>query len=191
MRRFLWASLMMLTACSVPELNTEGARVRWSPDDPAGCRPVGTLRETEGGGLRSYDANKAAAQNRIRNEAAKLGANAVVLLTEVHGDSEEGAQSFSNGVPGLSTPNPRCSNCVLLTARAYACDLPPAQPVAETPAPKPVAPPIMAPPLTLPPPEPAAEPQPAAPPVIVVPAPAAPPVIIIIQPALPPPPPEK
>ncbi|APR84724.1 Hypothetical protein A7982_10073 [Minicystis rosea] len=181
----LGAFSLFMTACVPAELSPEGAKVKWSQEDPAGCRALGTLREAEGGGLRSYDTNKTAAEARLRNEAARLGANAMVLLTEVHGDSEEGAQSFATGVAGLSTPNPRCTNCVLLTARAYACELP--APVAE----KPAAPPPAAPPIALPeappPAAPAAEPPPApaASPPIIIQTPVAPPVIIIIQPTMP------
>lgn len=174
MRSVAWACLL-LAGCAAPELSGEGARVKWSKDDPAGCRPVGTLRELEGGGLRSYEANRTAAETRLRNEAARLGGNAVVLLTELHGDSDDGAREFNTGVAGLATPNPRCTNCVMLTARAYACEAPPAQPVAEAPAPPPALPP------------PAVHPEPAAaPPPVVVPVPAPPPVIIIIQPGPPP-----
>jgi hypothetical protein len=181
--RSTWLACVLLTACSAPELSPAGSKVSWSKDDPANCRPVGTLRELEGGGLRSYEANRAAAETRLRNEAARLGGNAVVLLTELHGDSEDGAREFATGVAGLATPNPRCTNCVLLTARAFACDAPPAQPVAEAPPAPPPPPP--APPPPPPPAEPAAAPPPQP---IYVPVPAPPPVIIIIQPG---PPPEK
>lgn len=176
------ACLLLLTACATPELSEEGARVRFARQDPSGCRAVATLREAEGGGMRSYAANRKAAEARIRNEAGRLGGNAVVLVKEVHGESEEGARAFQTGVAGLATPNPVCSNCVILEARAYACERPLPEPVAETPHP-PLKRPRAAPPPVLPPPEvPAAEPaEPAEP--IIVPAPAAPPVIIIIQPA--------
>jgi hypothetical protein len=188
MRGVIWGSLVLLTtgltACSVPELSAEGSRVAWSASDPAGCRSVSTLREAEGGGLRTYARNRAAAETRIRNEAARTGANAVVLLTEVHGDSEEGAEAFASGVAGLTTSKARCSNCVLLTARAYSCA---ALPAAE-PAPR------AAPPRYLPAePEPALEPvppaapaapppPPALPPPVEIQTPGEPPVIILLQP---------
>jgi len=175
--RTLLVGCLVLTACSMPELSAGGAQVQWSDGDPAGCRTVATLHELEGGGLRTYASNKTAAEARLRNEAARRGANAMVLLAEVHGNSEEGARAFDNGVPGLSTPNARCTNCVALMARAYACSSLPALPVAEPPEVKPAPPVVVA-----PPPEPVVQPpvQPA--PIYVVPAPETPPVIIIIQP---------
>jgi len=190
--RTILAACLLLTACSAPELTTEGSRVRWSDSDPPGCRALATLREVEGGGLRSYEANRKAAESRMRNEAGRIGANAMVLLTELHGDSEEARLTFASGVPGLTTPNAGCSNCVQLTARAYACASLPAAPVAEAPAPPPMPVVPVAPPILAPPAAPAAEPpppQPAAPQPIYVPAPVSAPVIIIIQPA--PPPPQK
>jgi hypothetical protein len=199
MRTTLAACLLLLTACSAPELTTEGSRVVWSKDDPPGCRMLGTLREAEGGGLRSYEANRKAAESRLRNEAGRIGANAMVLLTEVHGESDEGVRAFSSGVPGLTTPNAGCTNCVQLVARAYQCASLPAAPVAEAPPPPPApvvpaAPPILAPtapPVAEPPPAAELPPPPAAPQPIYVPAPANGPVIIIIQPPPAPPPPQK
>lgn len=167
MREMLLACVL-LAGCATPELSTGGARVHVAEGDPAGCRPIATMRESEGGGLRSYEANRSHAETRLRNEAARMGGNAMVLLSEVHGASEEGNAEFATGVAGLSTPNPRCSNCVILTARAYACDLLPvaaAAPVVPAAAPA----------------EPAAAPA-AEPPPVVAPVPAEPPVLIIIQP---------
>lgn len=139
---------LLLTACATPELSAEGSRVRWADHELPSCRPIATLREAEGGGLRSYAANRDAAAARLRNEAARIGGNAVVLLREVHGGSEAGRDAFATGVAGLTSPTSPCSNCVILAARAYACE--------GSSAPAEEAPP------------PAMTPVPAAPPVIIV-----------------------
>jgi hypothetical protein len=181
MRRILVASLL-LTACSSSELSHGGRAVVVADLEPAGCRALGTVREAEGGGLRSFVDNRSLAEARMRNEAARLGGNSMVVVSEERGDTDHGAEHFTTGVAGLSSPNPRCTNCVEMMARVYSCS-------GQTPAPIAVEP-------SRPSPMPAAEPPPmapppAAPPSWAVPPPAAPPpIIIIIQPP-PMPPPER
>jgi hypothetical protein len=157
--------------------------------EPAGCRTLGTVREAEGGGFRSFGANRDIAEARMRNEAARLGGNSIVVISEERGDTDTGAEHFTTGVAGLASPNPRCTNCVQMMARVFSCaGQAPAPIAAEQTRPVPVMePPPMAPPPRAPPPswtQPSwAVPPPAAPP----------PIIIIIQPPMMPmePPPER
>lgn len=161
--RGMWLSCLLLAGCATPELSNAGSRVHMADGDATECRPIATMREAEGGGLRSYEANRAFAETRLRNEAARLGANAVRVVEEVHGAADDGRSAFATGVAGLTTPNAGCTNCVMLLARAYACDAPPARSTPIAPASTPDDPP-------------------AAPTPVIAPVPAEPPVIIIIQP---------
>jgi hypothetical protein len=124
MRRLLLAGLL-LAGCGVPEITGPGSRVRVmerSNEAPAGCRMVGTIREAEGGGLRTLEDNRVAVETRLRNEAGRLGANTLAVIDEERGDTDLGALRFSSGVAGMTTPNAGCSNCVLLTAHVFQCD---------------------------------------------------------------------
>jgi hypothetical protein len=121
MRSLVLASMLLLWGCGAPALSAEGARVVWADKQPAGCRAVGTLQHAEGGALRSQEQSLAVVETHLRNQAAQLGGDTLVVTEELTGESDEGMQHFATGVAGLSTPSPRCSNCVVLTARAYAC----------------------------------------------------------------------
>ncbi len=97
----------------------------------SGCRLIGTVRQTEGGGLRTLAENRAIVGTRLRNEAARIGGNALSVIEETRGDSDEGELAFATGVTGLATPNVRCTNCVLVTARVLQCEgLAPVTPIA-------------------------------------------------------------
>jgi hypothetical protein len=121
MRTLSLASLLLVVGCGAPTLSAEGARVVWADKDPPGCRVVGTVQHAEGGALRSQAQSMAFVEARLQNEAARLGGDTLVVTEELTGETDEGMEHFATGVSGLSTPSPRCSNCVLMTARAYAC----------------------------------------------------------------------
>jgi hypothetical protein len=150
MRRILVVGCLVLAGCETGELTNGGARVLPIDDAPAGCRLIGTLRDKEGGGLRSFAENRWLLETRLRNEAARLGGNSMSVVSEKRGDTDEGQLDFASGVAGLSTPASRCSNCVLVTARVFACE-------GRAPAvtrPVPVAPGECAPPAARPAPAP-------------------------------------
>jgi hypothetical protein len=179
MRRAFFFLVAVLAGCGGAELSSEGARVQLTGAEAAGCRPLGSLREMEGGGLRSMDTTRAEVQARLRNEAARLGGNALVITSEARGDTDEGALNFETGNAGLTTPNPRCSNCVLMTARVFSCPSQAAPIVA-----RPEAPPAPLPPRVAPLPPPPVYPAPAQAP---YPYPPGSTVIIIMPPGAPPP----
>jgi hypothetical protein len=83
---------------------------------------VGTLRQAEGGGLRSFEDNRVAAETQLRNEAGRMGGDSIAVIDEQRGDTDLGALQFSSGVTGMTTSNTGCTNCVLLTAHVFQCD---------------------------------------------------------------------
>jgi hypothetical protein len=134
----LLLSSLSLAACEPAELTTAGTKVQTLGAATSGCRLIGTVRQTEGGGLRSLAENRAMVDNRLRNEAGRLGGNALAVIEEVGGDSDEGELFFATGVTGLATPNVRCTNCVLVTARVLQCEG--LAPLAPTAPPAPMVP---------------------------------------------------
>lgn len=112
---------LLLMGCESAELTAGGMRVRAINDAPGGCRLVATVREKEGGGLRSFSENRHLVDTRLRNEAARLGGNALAVVEEARGDTDDGLLHFQTGVPGIATPNPRCTNCVAVTAHVFQC----------------------------------------------------------------------
>lgn len=180
--RSLLVACLLLTACySGAELSHAGARVVMADFEPPGCRALGTVREAEGGGLRSYITNRELAEARLRNQAATLGGNALMVIDEERGDTDVGAARFATGVAGMTTPNTRCTNCVEVTARVYACAAQPTpEPVADAPRLGWPAAPLAAP--TTPTGSWGSQPSWGAPPT------APPPIIIILQPPMAPPP---
>jgi hypothetical protein len=179
MRRAFFLFLL-LSGCASSELSAAGAKVQLTGTETAGCRPLGAVREAVGGGFRSFEASRAEVEARLRNEAGRLGGNTLLITSEEHGDTDSGALTFSSGVPGVSTPNTRCTNCVLMTARVFSC---PSQPAVQAAA-RPAAPPPPPLPRLMPLPD---APPPAAPPPAQYPAAAPPTVIIIVPPGSPPP----
>jgi outer membrane protein OmpA-like peptidoglycan-associated protein len=88
----------------------------------AGCRVIGTIRDAEGGGMNSFDQNRATVETRLRYEAGRIGGNDISVIREVRGDNDQGILSFPSGVPGATVPNAGCTNCVALTAQVLQCD---------------------------------------------------------------------
>jgi Domain of unknown function (DUF4156) len=158
MRRMIMPWMcFLLTGCAA-ELTHEGARVEVAQAAKPGCRLLATLHESEGGGLRSLDANITSAQSELRNRSAYLGATTLVVTRALRGDTEEGAYHMTPNVGGLATLNASCTNCVTLTANAYECSAPaaPAAPAVvvapAAPACPPATPPVDVAPISPPPP---------------------------------------
>jgi hypothetical protein len=118
--RAILLGCLLLAGCEAAEL-AEDVRVRPIAEAPPGCRMIGTVRDAEGGGLRSFAANRARVETRLREEAARLGGDSLAVIDEKRGDTDEGQAAFANGVAGLTTPASRCSNCVALAAHVFQC----------------------------------------------------------------------
>ena len=102
--------------CASTPLTGEGARVGVTHRPVEGCQLIGELREAEGGNFRSLRDNLRSVRSMLRNRAAGLGGDTVLVVS-----TETDPYHMPSGVPGLMTPNPPCSNCVTMTARVYAC----------------------------------------------------------------------
>jgi hypothetical protein len=190
--RTIALACLLLVGCGVPEVTGAGSRVRVTGrtnEIPAGCRMVGTLRDAEGGGLRSFEQSRLTVETRLRNEAGRLGGNTLSLIDVKRGDTDEGSLQFASGVAGLTTPNPQCTNCIEMTAQVFQCEGRAPTPVVDV---RPVPVPRPAEDCVRPAAPPAAPPPAAAPPAMPAPA-----VTVIIIPAPPvymppaPPPPQR
>ena len=135
MKWFLLGFGLLLAGCDATETMTGTMVVRPVEAAPAGCRLVGTVRDAEGGGLGSFEHNQSLVESRLRTQAARLGGDALAVIDEQRGDTDEGYQAFPTGAAGLSTPASRCTNCVALAAHVFQCSAHP------PPAVRPAAPP--------------------------------------------------
>jgi hypothetical protein len=125
------ALLLSVPAC-VEDLTAAGQQVHMGKADPEGCRELGRVHGSGGGGrYTSSDAKMESAENDIRNKAAEMGAN-YVAMDALGGDGQ-----------GMT-----------LSGRAFQCDTLPGNGVTTNYAP-PAAPPP--PPAAPPPPPPTPE----------------------------------
>ena len=80
-----------LTGCVTTSLSHDGANVRvtLNPDVVKGCKYIGEIvgRDRLNGGALGQSAAEQNADNRIKNHAAELGANVVLLSTNETGFS--------------------------------------------------------------------------------------------------------
>jgi outer membrane protein OmpA-like peptidoglycan-associated protein len=132
--------LALVAGCTTAEPEVTVVAQAGSVQVAAGCRVIGTIRDAEGGGGRSFEQNRATVEARLRYEAGRIGGNDISVIREVHGDNDEGVLSFPSGVPGVPVPNAGCSNCVALTAQVLQCEGRSAPPVMAA-QPAPVSPP--------------------------------------------------
>ena len=73
------ALLLSVTACET-DLSAAGQQVHMGKVDPEGCRELGRVHGSGGGGAyTSSDDKMQSAENEIRNNAAALGANYVAM----------------------------------------------------------------------------------------------------------------
>jgi hypothetical protein len=95
--------------CAVATLNAAGAEVEvvTSAED---CRFLGTLKGYEGFNARMPETNVEAVEADLRNRAAALGGNTLVITDREIGSGSPGA----NGTGG-------CPNCITMTASVCAC----------------------------------------------------------------------
>jgi len=75
----LCALLLSVPAC-MEDLTAAGQQVHMGKADPDGCRELGRVHGSGGGGqYTSSDAKMESAENEIRNKAAEMGANYVAM----------------------------------------------------------------------------------------------------------------
>ncbi len=82
----LTLAALVLAGCSANELSPGAARVRVTNQEPTGCEFLGTVTGHQGNSFTgAYTSNtnlEQGALNTARNEAANLGANTLVILTQ-------------------------------------------------------------------------------------------------------------
>lgn len=93
---------LLLAACSANPLVPAAQHIRIVTSEPAGCEYLGEVTGNQGnfftGDFTSNANLETGARNEMKNEAAKLGANTVQILTSRAG--ETGSMSMSNGTGG-------------------------------------------------------------------------------------------
>lgn len=94
MKKFLAISIvaLLVSGCASIELETQGKKVMVSPNaPPKGCKYVGQVIGNQGnfftGGWTSNKNLEVGAMNDMKNEAGKLGANYVQVITNRAGNT--------------------------------------------------------------------------------------------------------
>lgn len=111
-----------LAGCAATPLNPEARMVRIVTSEPAGCKYLGEVTGNQGDfftGEFTSNANlETGARNSMKNEAAKLGANTVQLISNRAGQT--GSFSLSQGTGGGSSEQTN----VTYVGVAYKCPEP-------------------------------------------------------------------
>jgi hypothetical protein len=109
----LIGALLIIAGCAATELTTEGQRVRITNTEPGvDCEFLGVVTGSQGsaltGGLTSNENMETGALNDLRNKAAELGGNLILILTQRAGQTtgKDGAGTQTN---------------VTMTANVYRC----------------------------------------------------------------------
>jgi hypothetical protein len=125
MRRVMACAVVgfvLAAGCAAVPLNPEAHQIRITTNEPAGCKYLGEVTGNQGnfftGGFTSNANLETGARNEMKNEAGKLGANVVQMLTNRAGQT--GNMSFSGGTGGGSTEQTN----VTYTGIAYKCPEP-------------------------------------------------------------------
>jgi hypothetical protein len=125
-------ALALAAGCAPAALTPAGARVEVSRAPRAGCVRVVAVAASAGYNGRSPEANAAAAETALRNDAAASAANAIVITSRRLG-AVQGADALSRPTGAMVSGG--CPNCVAVTADAYRCpETAPARAPVETPA---------------------------------------------------------
>ena len=100
----------------------------------AGCERVGPVRASAGYNGRGAAANEAGVEAALRNDAAALGGDAIVIRQRVLGAAALDALGRPAEAPRGAMTSGGCPNCVAITADAYRCprSAPPAPSVASS-----------------------------------------------------------
>ena len=105
----------MLTGCAAMELESGAQQVRIVTNEPQGCQYLGEVTGNQGnlltGGFTSNANLETGARNDMKNQAYKMGANTVQLLTNRAGQTG----SFGQGSGAMEQTN------VTYTGIAYKC----------------------------------------------------------------------
>lgn len=108
-------ALLLLAGCAATQLTTAGQQVRVTHQEPESgedCKYLGTVTGSQGGaltgGLTSNENLETGALNDLRNKAAEMGGNLVVILTQRAG------QTISTTGSGEQTN-------VTMTGNVYSC----------------------------------------------------------------------
>jgi hypothetical protein len=118
MRRLAVLAFVLVAGCAATRLHPDAELVRVTHDEPTGgdCKFLGDVTGAQGNsftGQYTTNANLATgARNDLKNKAATLGGNLVVLITERVGET---AGSF--GLEG----GPDHQTSVILTGSVYRC----------------------------------------------------------------------
>lgn len=91
-------AMLILAGCAATEVAPEAKRIRFMQSEPQGCEYLGEATGNQGnfftGGWTSNKNLETGARNELKNEAAKLGGNVVVLLTNRSGQTGSGGRLF-------------------------------------------------------------------------------------------------
>lgn len=116
----LGAALLIYPACGANSppaqtLSSAGKKVVFVPESQLGafCEYEGLVRSEQGANFRSLESNIKAAENDVRNKAARQGITHLVIMN--HGKDQDQATWASAGGSG------QCQNCVTLEASGYYC----------------------------------------------------------------------
>lgn len=95
MKRIVALGLIALTGCAATPLRTDATNVRVTNAEPGPeCKFLGDITGNQGnwlsGGLTSNETLETGARNDLKNQAAAMGGNLVVLLTQRAGQSGHG-----------------------------------------------------------------------------------------------------
>jgi hypothetical protein len=108
-------AVILLSGCSAQQLNSGAEKVRFLQADPKGCKYLGEATGNQGnfftGGFTSNSNMETGARNTMKNKAAAMGGNAIVLLTNRAGQT---------GSAGLGSGSLQQTN-VVLTGTVYDC----------------------------------------------------------------------
>ncbi len=115
------ASLAVITlaGCSATELTPAGAKVVIRESAGPECRLIRRIQESEGRNFHSAAANVEEVRVELKNRAATLGGDALVL----HGPKPE------DPIPTRGAPG--CPNCIEMSAEVLRCAPPAARPPAD------------------------------------------------------------
>lgn len=86
-----------------------------------GCAPLGSRRASAGYNGRGAEANAAGVEAELRNEAAAMGGDAVVIRDRVVGAPAIEALGGSPGEARGAVTSGGCPNCIALRAEIYRC----------------------------------------------------------------------
>ncbi len=109
----------LLAGCAAAPLMSDAHQVRIATNEPTGCKYLGEVTGNQGnfftGGFTSNANLETGARNEMKNEAAKLGANVVQMLTSRAGQT--GSMGLYGGTGGGRTEQTN----VTYTGIAYKC----------------------------------------------------------------------